>query len=236
MVSIVLVKPSFGGNVGAVARAMKNFGFKELILVSPKCDHLSKEAMDRASHAKDILQGARKMSFDDVTEEFDYVVGTTSKIGTDYNIPRCPMDPEELAEKLKRIKGDIKTAIIFGNESCGLMNAEICRCDFIVSIPTSKDYPAMNLSHSVAIILHSLYAASGADKTKESIRPITGKEKKQIDKMIGRILGRMEFDTKERKETQQKLWKRIVGKSMMTRREAYAMMGFLKKIEDGKIK
>src|SRR3989338_2323471 len=98
MISIVLVNPITPGNIGAVARVMKNFDFKELILVKPKCDHLSKDAMDRASHAKDILKKAKKMQFSEVIENFDYIIGTTSKIGTDYNIPRCPITPEEFAE------------------------------------------------------------------------------------------------------------------------------------------
>ena len=225
MISLVLVNPITPGNIGAVARVMKNFDFKELILVKPKCDHLSKDAMDRASHAKDILKKAKKMQFSEVIENFDYIIGTTSKIGTDYNIPRCPITPEEFAEKVNEIKGKTRIAILFGNESFGLTNNEINKCDFVVAVPTSKRYPAMNLSHSAVVILYAIYARKGKKKITKEIWPITNKEKKQILRMVN-----------ERKETQKTLWKRIVGKSFMTRREAYALMGFLKKILQRKFK
>ncbi|PIN86895.1 hypothetical protein COV19_02715 [Candidatus Woesearchaeota archaeon CG10_big_fil_rev_8_21_14_0_10_44_13] len=230
MISIVLISPITPGNIGAIARAMKNFDFKELILVNPRCDHISKEAMDRASHAKDILKKAKKMAFNEVLERFDYIVGTTSKISTDYNIPRCPISPEQFAEKLDEIKGKTKFALLFGNESFGLTNKEIDGCDFMITVPSSKDYPALNLSHSAAIILYEIYARKGRKKVTKEIWPITNKEKKQIAKMVDNVLDSMIFETKERKDTQRKVWKKMVGKSFMTRREAYALMGFLKKI------
>ena len=236
MISIVLVNPRTPGNIGAVARAMKNFGFKELILVKPKCDHLSKDAMDRASHAKDILKKAKIMEFSDVIGNFDHIVGTTSKIGTDYNLSRCPLSPEQFAEKLDEIKGRTRFALLFGNESFGLTNEEIGKCDFIVAVPSSKSYPALNLSHSAAIILYSIYSRKGREKITKKIWPITNKEKVQIAKMVNDVLDNMVFETKERKDTQKKLWKKIAGKSFMTRREAYALMGFLKKILQRKFK
>lgn len=235
MISIVLVKPKTAGNIGAIARVMKNFDFRSLVLVEPRCNHLSKDALDRASNAKDILKKARIMSFEDVIERYDYVIATTSKIGTDYNIPRCPLTPEELAGKVSGIKGRAKIAILLGNESSGLTNKEIHKCDFVVCAPTSKKYPALNISHACAIILYSIYAKKGRNKTIKGIWPITNKEKKQIDIMITKILNNMQFETEERRDTQRKLWKRIVGKSMMTRRESYAMMGFLKKIIERRI-
>lgn len=234
--SVVLVNPITSGNIGAIARVMKNFSFKELILVDPKCNHLEKEAFDRASHADDILRKAKIMAFDDIVENFDYIVGTTSKVGTDYNIPRCPMTPEDFAAKVSEIKGRAKVAILFGNESSGLKNEDINKCDFVVAIPVSKSYPAMNISHACAVILYCIYSKLGKDKIAGGIAPITNKEKKQIAKMIDYILDMMIFDKDGMKATQKSLWKRIVGKSMMTRREAYAMMGFLKKIMAKKFK
>ncbi|MBU0535588.1 MAG: RNA methyltransferase [Nanoarchaeota archaeon] len=230
MMSVVLVEPEKAGNIGAVARAMKNFDFKDLILINPKADHLSKESMDRASHAKDVLKKAKKADIS-YLEGFDHIIGTTSKLGSDYNMPRVPITPKQLAEKLSETGKKSRIALLFGRECTGLTNEEIKRCDFIVSIPSSKRYPAMNLSHSVAILLYEIYSAQGKNKIGDIAAPITDIEKKQILKMVDDILDSMEFGTKEKKETQRILWKRMIGKSFMTRREAFALMGFLKKIK-----
>ena len=233
MISIALVEPENAGNVGAVARVMKNFDFKELILIDPKCNHLSKDALDRASHARDILKKAKTADIS-VISSFDIAVATTSKLGTDYNIPRSPIDPKQLAEKvsetgLKSRKNRI--VIVFGRESHGLSNEEVNLCDFVVSIPSSSDYPAMNLSHSVAVILYEIHSLLGKKKIGSNFPLIGEAEKKQLFRMIDDMLDRLEFATKEKKETQRRLWRRMVTKSFMTKREAFALMGCIKKIK-----
>lgn len=216
MIKVVLIEPKNEGNIGAIARVMKNFSFNELILVNPKCE-IGEEARKRAVHANDILANAK------ITKKFpklDYLVATSSKTGTDYNIPRNPVNPKELKKMLPK-KGDI--GIVFGREENGLTNNELKKCDFMVKIPTSKEYSAMNLSHAVAVILYEL---SGIEI---NITPISSAEKKQIMKMVNRVLDKMTFATKEKKETQKMVWKKITGK-FMSKREAYALMGFLKKL------
>src|SRR3989344_1043349 len=122
MISVILIEPETSGNIGYVARVMKNFGFKELILINPKCDHLNLEAMSRATHAKNVLKSARISDFS-ILKEFDYLIATTAIIGTDYNIPRSPISIEELARKISGIKG--KIGLMIGREGSGLNNKEI---------------------------------------------------------------------------------------------------------------
>ena len=229
MISLILVEPEVEGNIGAVARVMANFGFKDIILINPKVDHLSLEAMSRASHAKDILKKA-KVKDKRYLKKYDYLVATTAKLGTDYNIPRCPLSPEDLAVKLEKLDNKTKVGLVFGRESSGLTNEEIALCDFTVTIPTSKQYPAMNVSHSVAIILFSIFLKSKQEKIGEHIAPIALREKKQILILVDKALDKMYFSTKEKKETQRILWKKLIGKALLTKREAFALMGFLKKI------
>src|SRR3990167_5273384 len=78
MISVVLVEPETAGNIGAVARLMKNFDFRDLVLIHPQCDHLSAEALDRATHAKDILRRAQVEKDISCLEAFDYVIATTA--------------------------------------------------------------------------------------------------------------------------------------------------------------
>ena len=153
MISIILIEPKTGGNVGAIARAMKNFNLTDLVLINPKCKISSLETKKRAKHAQDIIQKAKIKNIS-YLKKFHTLIGTTAKLGTDYNIQRSPITPEQLAEK---INVNQKIGIIFGRESSGLTNEEISLCDFVVSIQSSKIYPVMNLSHAATIIFYELF-------------------------------------------------------------------------------
>jgi len=229
MLSIILVEPENSANLGGVARVMANFGIKELVLVNPKC-RINEESRRLAKNAQKILDKARINGFS-ILERYDYLIGTTSKLGSDYNIPRSPMSPEQLANKLKGIREKKKIALILGRESQGLRNKEIRLCDFIVSIPTSRNYKALNISHALGIILYELYKEKN---TKEMLKPhplMNRKEKEQIIKLLKSAMKKMDFANQKKKETQIRVWKRMITKSFMTRREAYALMGFLKKVK-----
>ncbi|MFC1690704.1 RNA methyltransferase [Nanoarchaeota archaeon] len=237
MISIILVEPKNSGNIGAIARIMKNFEFSELILVNPKVNHLSQTAKNRAKHAQEILKKAKvkksDKKLDKILGGYDYLIGTTGKIGSDYNIPRSPITPEKLAEKLKDKKLlKKKIGLIFGRENKGLYNKEIQICDFVVHIPGNKKYPVFNLSHSIGIILYELFKKK-PDKTTSSSSHIvyaSKTEKDQLEKLLNKALNNLEFSTAEKKLTQKKVWKRLIGKSFLTKREAYALMGFFRKL------
>ncbi len=228
MKNIYIVAQEFQtpGNCGALARSMENFGCKSLIFLNPKCDYLSKESMDRATHAKEILKKAKVMkSLDEVKKKFDYVVGTTARIGTDYNISRAPLSPEQFAKILTKKK----YAIIIGREDHGLSNEEVKQCDFTVTIPTSPKFQALNVSHAATIILYELFKASNEEKVGSKIQFASGKDKEVLNKIINESIDRMDFNDDYKRDTQKYVWKRVVGKSQLTRREVFALCGFFKK-------
>jgi len=228
MLSIVLIEPVHPANIGAIARVMANFNFSRLILVRPKCNYLDKEAIVRAKHsALKILKNAKIV--DSFPENFDYVIGTSAIIGTDYNIARSPLNPEKGAEKISKIK-DKNIAIVFGREGIGLKKEEIERCDFMITIPTSENFKTMNISHAAAVIFYEINKRIGKDRIKEKIPLIGKKEKKILLSLIDDALQKMDFTTNKKRETQRKVWKRIIGKSEMTKREFMALCGFFKKI------
>ncbi|MBR9690913.1 RNA methyltransferase [Candidatus Woesearchaeota archaeon] len=225
MISIILVEPKEAGNVGAVARVMANFGFENLILVNPKCSHKSETARRRAKHAQKVLDKTKVVK---KLPKMDYLIATTSKMGSDYNIKRTPMLPEDLAKKVPRRK---KVGIVFGRESDGLTNEEVEACDFVVSIPSSKKYAALNLSHSVSIMLYEFFKQKGKNKITDHFVMASRIEKIIILKYLNKVLDKVTFSTKEKKETQKRVWKRIFSKAMLTKREAFAVIGLLKKLK-----
>jgi TrmH family RNA methyltransferase len=232
MISIILIEPEWPSNIGAVARVMANFDFKDLVLINPKCKTGELDAIKRAKHALPILKRA-KIEDEEYLKSFDYLIATTSKLSTDYNILRTPILPENLNEIIKKISiKNRRIGLVFGREGNGLYNHEIKKCDFVLSIPTSKSYSAMNLSHAVAIVLYELSKVLNEKKLGDDFSPIGFNEKKHLEKLINEIIGKLKFSTKEKKDTQILLWKRILGKSFLSRREAFAMFGFWKKIKE----
>src|SRR3989338_4206192 len=183
---IILMEPEEPGNIGAVARAMKNFGFSNLILVNPKCDYLGEASRNRAKHAQDVLAKVKVVS---KLPKYHTLIGTTGRLGTDYNVPRSPIIPKNL-----QIPKKGKIGILFGREGVGLMNDEIQICDFIVSIPSNPEYPVLNLSHAVTIVLYELYQLQQQKSTDHFI-PASIKEKDQTLNIINETIDSIEFST-----------------------------------------
>lgn len=226
MFSVVLIEPEEAGNIGAVARVMKNFGVSELVIVNPKVVVDLPEVRSRAKHAQDVLKSVKVVKvWNDL--DFDYLVATTAKLGTDFNLLRSPLSPKQLSSFGKE---NCKIGLVFGREGDGLTNEEIMKCDFTVTIPSSKIYPTLNLSHAVAVVLYELFQHH-EDKTTDHIRPIGAVEKKQIIKLMNSIISRMDFQTSEKRETQRKFWKRLVGRAFLSKREAFVLMGFIRRVE-----
>jgi len=154
-VKIVLVEPKKGGNVGSVARVMMNFGFSELALVNPP--YPDDEMKMFAMHAWDIVEKANVYSsLEDAVMECGVVVATTGVVPkSEKEHVRHPIYTiDQLPSILKGVGG--KVGIVFGREDNGLTSEEIGMCDIVITIPTSSDYPSMNLSHAVAITLYEL--------------------------------------------------------------------------------
>ena len=211
------------GNIGALARAMKNFEFANLVLLNPKCNHLDKESLDRATHAKEILKNARIIKN---LDDYDTIIGTTAILGTDFNLQRNPITPEQLSKMT--FKG--KVGLIIGREGDGMHNEELLKCDIIVTIPTKK-YPTMNVSHAATIILYELFKKSKAEKVGDSIRHATKEDKERIYKLVNETLNKLDFASESKKNTQRLIWKKLIGKSNLTKRELMILYGFLRKIK-----
>lgn len=246
MISIIILEPRNSGNLGAICRVMKNFGFRELFLINPVCNPKSITARKRSMHALDILNGAKVVHAKSHSllkkffSKFDHLIATTSQLGTDYNIPRSPITPEQLVEKLKTINiSKAKIAIVFGRENYGLSNEEIALCDFSLTIPTNREYPSMNLSHAISVVLYELSkldTVKNKNKVNSHIIPASDIDKKIMLKFIDKIILTLGLATKEKEETMRKVWKKIVGKSFVSKREAFALLGFFRKLSEKNLK
>ena len=244
-ITVILIEPENAGNTGAICRVMKNFDFENLLLVGAKFHTESQDLRNRAKWANDLVDTIEIIKKYDakilkkLRKNYDYLIATTAKIGRDYNVLRSPITPEQLAGKLAELKSnkdskskkDISIGIVMGREGSGLNNDEISAMDFTVTIPTSKKYGTMNLSHATTIILYEIFKKISEENIISHITPISEPEKKQLMKLLDETMDKMNFLNENKKDTQRTVWKKMVNKSFLSKREAYALMGFFKKIK-----
>ncbi|MCD6447450.1 MAG: RNA methyltransferase [Thermoplasmata archaeon] len=222
---IILVEPKYAGNAGAVARLMKNFGFRNLVLINPSFSLDNDDCRKFAMHAQEILDEAILMdSFDEIVEEMDFMVGTTSiESKDDKHHLRKTVVAREFAKEIYKIDG--KVGLAFGREDYGLLNEEIKRCDLLVKIPTSDEYPALNLSHAVCILLYELFM--------ERYEPpefvlADGKEKEKMYEFFDRLLKAINYP-EHKMENTRILFRRVIGRAMLSKWEYHTLMGVFKK-------
>ena len=185
-VSIVLVRPQFDGNIGAVARSMMNFGFLDLRIVD-RDPNWSEEVRNRAKHAQSVLDNAKFFSdIESAVKDSSLVVGTSGKREKGSKISfRHFLNPEELPTMLENLDGNI--SIVFGPEGKGLLNSELRLCDLLLTIPTWPGYPIMNLSHAVTIICFSWYRHKYSDDDIANEKLLSPEFKNVLRKEINRL-------------------------------------------------
>jgi len=224
---VVLVEPKYDGNIGSIARAMKNFGFDNLVLVSPCSIDDFGRAM--ASHAKDVLEKAQNVStLEEALNDTDLVVGTSGKrLGNEQRHLRLHLrvpclSPKELSEKLDGKDGTV--ALLLGREDCGLTDKELAICDMVVSIPTSADYPIMNISHAAAVIFYELSQVKAGETklaSRDSLLLLQNRSRSLLE----------EISYPEHKiEYTVLMLRRVFGRAELTEREVRTLLGIIKNI------
>jgi tRNA/rRNA methyltransferase len=187
---VVLVEPEHDGNVGSIARLMRNFDFDELWIVNPQTP-LGDEAVAFASHAKDLIETVTKVGFlDEALKDVSLAVGTTSILPKrTANVLRTAVTPEEFTRIVGPIKGTV--ALLLGRESKGLSNLELEKCDLVVSIPTAYRYRALNVASAAGIVLYELWKSQHGFRRiyiKEADRESRHRLVEMFDRLCGEAL------------------------------------------------
>ena len=230
---VVLIEPLHDGNVGAIARAMKNFGLDDLVLVRPCA--IGEEATKRSMHAIDVLQSARRVFTDEEALRGADFVAATSGISTsnEKRFSRIAMTPREFAEKVKDVDGTI--AILFGREDFGLDKELIRRCDFLVTVPANPEYTVMNISHAAAVVFYELFASNF---TKWEPRKATELETEKLHEYFATLLDLIDYPQHKKAKTKV-MFRRLIARSAPSTWEFHTLMGVLndsmRKCSDGKV-
>lgn len=222
MISVYLVGLKIPENVGFVARVMKNFGFTKLYLYDCK---VSVKSFKTASHARDILKNAIILkNFEEILDHVNLLVGTTGVTAYRERYIRKPVfSPEELKNFLDNKSGEV--AIAFGREDYGLFNEELELCHMIVTIPTNPEYPVMNVSHAVAVVLYEL------SKGRYGLEEKTIVKASDIEKLVEnfeKLMKAVWYPEHRIRRTKIAL-RRIFGRSLITKRELTVIHGIITK-------
>ena len=178
-ISFILHKPQLSENIGACARAIKNFNFKKLILINPKPIFPNDKILATSVGAKDVIKQSKNYdNLEDAISKIDIVIATSARF-RNKNVKHINLDD------LKKINFKKKIGFLFGSEASGLSNDEISYANHTLQIPTNPDFRSLNLSHSLIIIAQ--YVA-GLIKLKdvsfEKSKKIKSASKKEIQSML----------------------------------------------------
>ena len=179
-ISFILHKPQLSENIGACARAIKNFNFKKLVLINPKPIFPNDKILATSVGAKDIIKQSKKYdNLENALEKIDILIATSARF-RNKNIKHINL------EDLKKINFKKRVGFLFGSEASGLSNDEVSYANYTLQIPTNPDFKSLNLSHSLIIIAQ--YVAS-LIKLKnipfKKSKKVKSASKKEIQLMLG---------------------------------------------------
>ena len=229
-ISIVLYKPKYAGNIGSVARAAKNMGISNIMVVgSSGFDR--EEMQQRSTHlAADVLDQIQYFeSIEEALGSFNYIVGTTARLGK----ARGPfIAPRAVAKDIADISQKNKVALLFGPEDTGLANEELRLCHAVVTIPTSREFTSLNLSHAVMILCYEIFtASSSATTTTEAIPKLALSS--ELEGMYGQIktlLADIEFLNPENPDYWMMHLRRFFGRASLLSREVKIIRGICRQL------
>ncbi len=219
--AVMMVEPRYGLNIGYVARTMMNFGVKDLLITGIK--EIPRSAYKFASHASDVVKNARLVKFNEGIKEFDYRIATSARSNLGWKRPiRRAITPEEAFQRALKHQDIL---IILGRDTTGLTNEEIAACDELVRIPTDEGYPAMNISHSLAVLLYLWFRSIKEIEVKKS--PIKREEVDALESYIKSVIAWLNYDwNKEFRII--KLFKEISLDKLNDERDMLTLLGFFR--------
>lgn len=227
---VVLVETSHPGNIGAVARAMKNMGMDQLRLVTPKLFPHA-DATARASGADDVLRAAQGYeSLQGAIADCQVVLGASAR---DRTISWPSVTVRECAEKWVGEVGKDNIALVFGRENSGLKNHELDLCHYLLRIPCNPEYSSLNLAAAVQVTCYELFVASGreyvstiGDRGEEPLA--TAQQMEAFYQHLHQTMADIGFLQPERSKSIMRRLRRIFNRTQLDTKELDILRGILR--------
>jgi len=186
-ISFILHKPQLSENIGACARALKNFSFSKLLVVDPKPIFPNDKIIATSVGAKDIITKAKVFNnLEDSLNSIDVLVATSARF-RNKNIKHISISD------LSQINYSKKVGFLFGSEASGLSNNEVSYADYTLQIPSNKNFRSLNLSHSLIIVAQIVSSILSTNNFKfEKSKKIIPASKKDIQNMLSFCIKNLE--------------------------------------------
>ncbi len=225
-IRIVLVNTSHPGNIGAAARAMKNMGLSELVLVEP-ATFPHADATARASGADDLLQGAKVCgSLAEAIDGCTLVFGASARLRS---LPWPIVEPREMAQQVVTESAQSPVAIVFGREHSGLTNAELEACNALVHIPCNQDFSSLNIAAAVQVLCYEVNLAAGAGtaKAEDDSEIATSDELERFHQHLEETLVEIDFLDPDKPRLLMRRLKRLFNRARLEQTEVNILRGIL---------
>jgi TrmH family RNA methyltransferase len=230
-VRIVLVEPQDAGNVGASARAMKNFGFTDLWIVGQGLERVDNVSEWWAVGALDIVSGATRVPrLEDALADCHLTVATTAVRGRQVYEQLAPFDVARLAEEM--LGDEHRLAVVFGREKSGLTGQEVALCQRTASIPTWPEFPTMNLAQSVAIFCYEL--GKGLRPRPAEKEPATHQLLQELTGQTRALLHEIDFFGEKNPDRMCAELSSLAGRVRLSTREASLLLALVRKVQKGR--
>ena len=235
---VILVRPQLGENVGAAARAMLNFGLRDLRLVRPQCGWPNVKALQAASGATEVLN--RLQLFDGVAAaaaDLHRLYATTAR---SRDIAKPVVTAAEAAREARAaLEAGERVGILFGPERTGLSNDDLIYADALVSVPVNPDFFSLNLAQAVLLVAYEWFESGGAiPERRETLpagrRATKGELKRLLDHLIAELDAVDFFRTADRRQSMSRALKLIFARADLHEPDVHLLRGVIKDLAHGR--
>jgi tRNA/rRNA methyltransferase len=223
---VILSHPQLPENIGAVARAMRNFNLIQLRLINPKCSPVDPPAVAMSAGAENILKNASIFSnLKEALSGIDYAFATSTR--------KRYMEKEIISAENLFVHKNVQTAFVFGSERTGLHNSEIVLCQKIISINVNEDFSSLNLSQACIIIFHEYFKQKNLNPPIDKLPQFcTFEHKSYFLNTLEELLDSIQFwRVESKKETMWHNIQNIFTKNNYSKQDMKTLTGILKDIQ-----
>ncbi len=228
-IRIVLVDTSHPGNIGAAARALKNMGLSQLVLVRPK-EFPHEEATVRAAGARDVLGDARvTQTVAEAIADCGLVLGCSARLRSGH---WRSVEPRAAAAEALAACGERPVAILFGSERSGLSNEDLACCHALINIPTNAEYESLNLAQAVQVLCYEILLAAREERDAvEECHPASADELRHLHDHLERVMRATGFMHARNTGLLRPQVERLLARAIPDSREVQILRGMLTAIE-----
>jgi tRNA/rRNA methyltransferase len=234
---VILVRPQLGENVGTAARAMLNFGLRELRLVRPKCGWPNVKALQAASGATEVLNALQ--SFDrveDAASDLQRLYATTAR-ARDLSKPVVTA-AQAAREAHAAVAAGERVGLLFGPERTGLSNDDLIYADAVVSIPINPDFFSLTLAQAVLLVAYEWFRAAAEAPARSEVDPIGRRATKgELDRLLEHLIAELDavgfFRAGDRRRSMSRTLKLIFARADLREPDVHLLRGVIKELARG---